>query len=144
MQKNLVNAIKTAKKLANPSKDKNIFSLCDKGLFKTLNLESRIHRDKEAWYFKDKNDKLRVSVNVDKISSLAKLLENLALENMQLHLEKELAKCIPIDFADAMVVAKSYLDKSDCDPQKAVWSMKKEHPNLFVDLDALMGRKGAE
>lgn len=83
----------------------------------------------------------KTCINSKKLEQIASLLEDLFKQNLELRLEKELASQIPIDFADAMVVARALLkeQKSPSLPD-LISNMKKNHPNLFMDMDLILGR----
>lgn len=99
-------------------------------------------KSSSIWSIKGEDFKDKICLDASKLAMLFKKMDDLEKQNIQLNLEKELSRQIPIDFADAMAVAKSYLVKDEGQSLSGVINtMKKEHPNLFLDMDAIMGRK---
>ena len=67
-------------------------------------------------------------------------------EALFLKLEKSILQQLPLDFQDVLTVAREEINKSkkkDIDFDKLVKKIKKEHPNLFLDINDLYLPEGA-
>jgi hypothetical protein len=118
---------------------------------KLLTLQSGDWDGDEPWFAIDENDKIHTIVSMDTLLQIIKSLRKVQEENFNLKLEKTIWQNIPIDFHDVWVVAmneikkqlKSSKDKRTVgiDTEKVVANIKKNHPNLFLNLDMYLPPK---
>lgn len=102
----------------------------------------------EPWFILGENDKIHTLVSLQSLKNILEGLKQSQKENFELKLEKAIYQQVPIDFNDAWTVAmdeikrkaKNGLMEINIDLEKLVSDIKKEHPNLFVDMEAMVER----
>lgn len=102
---------------------------------------------KEPVFILDEDKKLHTLVLVDTLKSLTKTLKSTWQENFDLKLEKIIWQNIPVDFNDAWAVAMHEIEKLsnidqntnalNIDLNHLVTKIKKQHPNLFLNMDEI-------
>ena len=95
---------------------------------KVLSLKSGHFGAPEPWFVVDENDKIHTLISIASLKNMLEGLKELQKENFELKLEKAIYQQIPIDFNDAWIVAMD----------KLMSEVKRQHPNLFVDMEAMM------
>lgn len=115
---------------------------------KVLSLKNGTLDSPEPWFLIDENEKVHTMISLHSLKNMLETLKQAQKDNFELRLEKALYQQIPIDFNDAWTVAmdeikrkaKNGLMEINIDLEKLVADIKKEHPNLFVDMEAMIER----
>lgn len=101
---------------------------------------------KEPWLVYDEQEKLHAMLSIDTLSKMIEHFKQAEQEALFLKLEKSILQHLPLDFQDVLTVAMEELaksKKSDIDFDTLIKKIKKEHPNLFLDLKDLYLPEGA-
>ena len=98
---------------------------------------------KTPW-FAIKNEEPYIFMPAEILDVVFRMLKNAQKESFELRLERSIWQHVPIDFADVWRVAMEELStsgfKKEPDLDKLIDKIKREHPNLFVDMAAMMGQ----
>ncbi len=101
---------------------------------------------KEPWLIYDEQDRLHAMLSIDTLSKMIEHFKQAEQEALFLKLEKSILQQLPLDFQDVLAVAMEEIAKSKkntIDFDKLIKKIKKEHPNLFLDLKDLYLPEGA-
>jgi len=101
---------------------------------------------KEPWLVYDENQKLHALLSIDTLSKMIEHFKKAEQETLLLKLEKSILQQLPLDFHDVWTVAMEEIDKSkkrEVDFDKLIKKIKKDHPNLFLDIKDLYLPEGA-
>ncbi|DAB32782.1 MAG: hypothetical protein PWQ42_243 [Sulfurospirillum sp.] len=114
---------------------------------KRLSLQSGSWEASEPWFIVDEQNKLHTMISMDSVNKIITNFKAAQQENFNLKLEKTIWQNVPIDFQDVWAVAMDeirMLSKDNgnskvinVDLEALVGKIKKEHPNLFIDLKDL-------
>lgn len=98
--------------------------------------------DYKSPWFCIKNEEPYVFMPAQILDVIVKMLKNAQRESFELKLEKTIWQSLPVDFGDVWRVAMGELAKhnykKEPDLTKIVDKIKREHPNLFVDVTSLV------
>lgn len=101
---------------------------------------------KEPWLVYDEKQKLHALLSIDTLSKMIEHFKKAEQEALFLKLEKSILQHLPLDFNDVLTVAMEEMNKSkkkDIDFNKLIKKIKKDHPNLFLDIKDLYLPEGA-
>lgn len=104
---------------------------------KILTLKRGSWSGKEPWFVLDEKQKLHALIPIEALSKVMENLKQMEEEAFSMKLEKSILQQLPIDFQDVWTVAMEEVQKrksKDIDFEKLVRKIKKDHPNLFLDL----------
>ncbi len=126
--------------------------IASEGGEKRLSLKSGHWAAPEPWFVVDEQDKVHTLISIASLKNMLEGLKQLQRENFELRLEKAIYQQIPIDFNDAWIVAMDEIKKQakgglmemNIDLDKLMSDVKRQHPNLFVDMEAMMQRGSFE
>ena len=133
--------------------EKTIFEIDSNGSkeTKTLSLKSGSWQSKEPWFGIDESGDVHIMVSLKSLTTFMDSCKGLAKENFDLKLEKSIMQQFPLDFNDVWVVCMDEIRKIatenknkrvlDINLEGVVEKIKKEHPNLFVNLDQFVGER---
>lgn len=112
---------------------------------KIMNLVKGDLNPKEPWFLIDENNRAKAVISIFTLDNLLKDLRQSYRENFELKLEKAIYKHMPIDFGDVWTVAMNEIKKNnknfiymDMDFDKVLDKIKKEYPNLFINIQDLV------
>lgn len=105
---------------------------------KTLHLQSGSWKSKkEPWIVIDENQKVHALFSMEMMQKVIENFKQMEQDAFALKLEKSILQQLPIDFQDVWTVALQEVEKqkkSEINFDKLVKKIKKEHPNLFLNL----------
>ncbi|EGC9982209.1 DUF2603 domain-containing protein [Campylobacter coli] len=115
---------------------------------KCLILKNSSFDSPEPWFIMDENDQIHTLISLNSLKNILENLKQTQKENFELRLEKAIYQQIPIDFSDVWIVAMDEIKRKaqegvmeiSIDLEKLLADIKKEHPNLFVDMQATVER----
>ena len=103
----------------------------------------------DLWFLQDEQGEEYVVFPQKIFVQLLSHIKNIQEEKLVMRLEKDIISQMPIDFDDAMVVAKNALESlrlndgnlPDINTNTLAKDIKKKYPNLFFDIDYLRKSK---
>lgn len=101
--------------------------------------EGKLSSSKPCFIY-DESGEEYVIVSSKILKNLLEGMKKAQEERFAISLEKDIANLMPLDFEDVLSVAKSKLselnlDISQVDTLELIKDIKREHPNLFFNLD---------
>lgn len=94
-------------------------------------------------WFAIKNEEPYIFMPAEILDVVFKMLKTAQKESFELKLERSIWQNMPIDFGDVWRVAMDELMKSEFkkepDLDKLIAKIKREHPNLFMDVNQMLG-----
>ena len=144
----LIKKVETlSKSLGFGENDKTLFEIkkTDDPKIKELHLKSGSWESEDPWFAIDEEDtkKAYAFIPSDSFSQMLNILKQTQKENFDLKLEKTIWQNVPNDFDDVWVVAMDEIRQLaqnegnkpvSIDLEKLIADIKKEHPNLFINL----------
>ncbi|EJP5046978.1 DUF2603 domain-containing protein [Campylobacter jejuni] len=131
-------------------KDRTIFKMkqSENENEKCLVLENGSFDSPEPWFVIDENDEIHTLLSLQSLKNVLESLKQSQKENFELRLEKAIYQQIPVDFNDVWTVAMDEIKQKaqngtmevSIDLEKLISKIKQEHPNLFVDMQAMIER----
>ncbi|WP_334084183.1 DUF2603 domain-containing protein [Helicobacter typhlonius] len=114
-----------------------------------LAMQSGEFSKEDLWFLKDDEGEEYVVFPQKLFLQLIRHIKHIQEEKLMMNLEKDVISQMPIDFDDAMAVAKNALEslrRSDgnlpeINTANLAKNIKKEYPNLFFDIDFLRKSK---
>ncbi|BCX78999.1 DUF2603 domain-containing protein [Campylobacter sp. 19-13652] len=121
-------------------------SACDDENSRLISLKSGAWDMDTPWFVLDDGEP-RVMMGLGELMAMAQSYKEVQKECFELKLEKSIWQNIPADFSDVWAVAMDKVKRqkpsniasiSSIDTDKLVRCIKKDHPNLFVDMNEIM------
>jgi hypothetical protein len=116
----------------------DIFSDVEKNDIEVLDFDGQLPQTPSI--VQDKLQNLNITLPMQTFVNIANALQEAKQNEFNLELEREVASQLPIDFDDVVSVVSLELEKNkkdSVDIYSIVKRVKKQHPNLFVDINDL-------
>ena len=105
--------------------------------------------NENIWLLKDNEDNEFALIPSQALNILNQRIRDLQEERFFIRLEREIAQQMPIDMDDVMVIASEYIEsfrKKDAslpllNARSIARDLKKQHPNLFFNLQDLLDKR---
>lgn len=110
-------------------------------------LQNGSFNSQESWFLKDNGGQEYVVLPQHILKTIISLLRKAHEDRLKVELERDIISLTPIDFDDVMSVATSRVESlrnkdgslPHINTMQLIKDIKKEHPNLFLNLDSLIG-----
>lgn len=109
---------------------------------KILKLESGSFDSNKPWFIVDENENVYPMFNADSITKIYKGFKNVVEDSFNAKLERAILEQLPLDFQDVWTVVMNEIQKLpnkkkllNLNVEGIVKNIKKNHPNLFYQLD---------
>mgnify|MGYP005605572423 FL=1 len=90
-------------------------------------------------------DKPCALVPAELFEAVINALKNAQKENFELKLERSILQNLPVDFGEVWTVAIEEIKKANYKKEsnldRVIAKIKKEHPNLFLDMRSIVGKE---
>lgn len=97
---------------------------------------SQDFKKSKSWCIVDENNEHYLLIPAEKLAKILQVCRDLEYQKFLFKLEKEILQEVPLDFDDAWCVAVSEAKKhTESSPKQIVQTIKKQYPNLFMDID---------
>lgn len=136
-----------SKYLGMKKRDLTIFEMLSKENEYRLRLKNSKLNRVEPWFIIDENGGTHALISLHSLNNLLDTLKKNQKEIFELKLEKAIYQQMPVDFNDAWAVAMDAVEKivrvtgvarANVDLDRLLEDIKKEHPNLFIDMNMMM------
>ncbi|EAK0839502.1 DUF2603 domain-containing protein [Campylobacter upsaliensis] len=136
-----------SKYLGMKKRDLTIFEMLPEENEYRLRLKNSKLNRVEPWFIIDEDGGTHALTSLHSLNNLLDTLKKNQKEIFELKLEKAIYQQMPVDFNDAWAVAMDAVEKvvrvtgvarANVDLDRLLEDIKKEHPNLFIDMNMMM------
>lgn len=136
-----------SKYLGMKKRDLTIFEMLPEENEYRLRLKNSKLNRVEPWFIIDEDGGTHALTSLRTLSNLLDTIKTNQKEIFELRLEKAIYQQMPVDFNDAWAVAMDAVERvvrvtgvarSNVDLERLLEDIKKEHPNLFIDMNVMM------
>lgn len=136
-----------SKYLGMKKRDLTIFEMLPEENEYRLRLKNSKLNRVEPWFIIDEDGGTHALTSLRSLNNLLDTIKKNQKEIFELRLEKAIYQQMPVDFNDAWAVAMDAVEKvvrvtgvarANVDLDRLLEDIKKEHPNLFIDMNMMM------